>query len=92
MARKPAKRTPQRSPRNNASDDGAAPESPSSDRDKIIAALMTLLAEMPFEEIGLPDIAAGAGVSLAELRGPHFDPHSIDVGQAAVHNARLARR
>jgi AcrR family transcriptional regulator len=68
MARKPARPTPQRSPQNNASEGGVAPESPHSDREKIIAALMRLLAEMPFEEIGVAEIAAGAGVSLAELR------------------------
>jgi len=39
-----------------------------SDRDKIIAALMALLAERQFEAIGLNDIAARAGVSLATLR------------------------
>jgi AcrR family transcriptional regulator len=69
MARRPATRPPQRSPQHNASADGAAPDGPRGERDKIIAALMTLLAEMPFEEIGLHDLAAGAGVSLAELRG-----------------------
>jgi AcrR family transcriptional regulator len=73
MAR-PARRTPQRPQQRNPPDTGAAgaaPEGPRSDRDKIIAALMTLLAESPFEEIGFGDIAAGAGagVSLADLRG-----------------------
>jgi AcrR family transcriptional regulator len=37
-------------------------------REKIIAALMARLAEAPFEEIGLADIAARAGVTLSELR------------------------
>jgi AcrR family transcriptional regulator len=87
MARKPAKRTPQRSPRSNASEEGAAPESPRSDRDKIIAALMTLLAEMPFEEIGLADIAAGSGVSLAELRGQFASKLAI----LAAHIKRIDR-
>ena len=40
-----------------------------SDRDKIIAALLALLAERPIERIGYADIAARAGVSLAVLRG-----------------------
>ena len=40
-----------------------------SDRDKIIAALLALLAEHPIERIGYTDIAARAGVSLAALRG-----------------------
>jgi AcrR family transcriptional regulator len=37
-------------------------------RDKIIAAMMTLLAEEPFEHIGLSDVAKRAGVSLAQMR------------------------
>jgi AcrR family transcriptional regulator len=40
-----------------------------SKRAKIIDALLSLLAEKPFERIGLDDIAKAAGVSLAELRG-----------------------
>jgi AcrR family transcriptional regulator len=72
MARNPARRTPQRPQQRSPSDPGAAgaaPEGPRSDRDKIIAALMSLLAETPFEEIGFGEIAAGAGISLADLRG-----------------------
>ena len=38
------------------------------DRDKIIDAFMSLLAERPFERIGLAAIAQSAGVSLAQLR------------------------
>ena len=38
-------------------------------RDKIIEAFLTLLAEMPFERIGLAELAKSAGVSLADLRG-----------------------
>jgi len=48
---------------------GAAPEGPRNDRDRIIAAFMSLLAETPFEEIGFGEIAAGANVPLADLRG-----------------------
>lgn len=40
----------------------------SANRKKIIEALLTLLAEQPIERIGLGDIAAAAGVSLADLR------------------------
>src|SRR5258708_15810175 len=40
-----------------------------SDRDKIIAALLALLAEHPIERIGYADMAARAGVTLAALRG-----------------------
>ena len=39
-----------------------------SERDRIMETLMALLAEKPLEEIGLADIAGGAGVSLAQLR------------------------
>ncbi|CAL8968449.1 TetR family transcriptional regulator [Rhodoplanes serenus] len=38
-------------------------------RGKMIEAFMELLAEQPYESIGLGDIAARAGVTLAELRG-----------------------
>src|SRR5260370_29909839 len=34
-----------------------------------MGALLALLAENPFERVGLADIAGGAGVSLAQLRG-----------------------
>ncbi len=58
MAKKPARRK------------ASAPPRPSgSDRDRIVATFMGLLAERPFEEIDLSDIAAGAGVSLGALRG-----------------------
>jgi AcrR family transcriptional regulator len=52
----------------------AAPSAPAlpppggTDRDKIIAAFMALLAEKRFEQIGFGDIAARAGVSLATAR------------------------
>lgn len=37
-------------------------------RDRIITAMMELLAEESFEQIGLSDIAKRAGVTLAQLR------------------------
>lgn len=40
-----------------------------SDRAKIVDALLNLLAERPIERIGLDDIANAVGVSLADLRG-----------------------
>ena len=40
----------------------------SANRQKIIDALLELLSEQPIERIGLSDIAAAAGLSLAELR------------------------
>src|SRR5712671_3508321 len=63
MARRPARRPPQRPRR----DDGAHTP-PLSDRDKIIEAFFALLAEQAFEDIGYADLAARAGVSLATLR------------------------
>jgi AcrR family transcriptional regulator len=52
-----------------ASDSTSTADKPA--RERIIAALMSLLAEKPFEEIGLGEIARTSGVSLAELR-EHF--------------------
>jgi len=40
-----------------------------SDRERIIDAFMTLLAEKPIERIGFAEIAKSASVSLSELRG-----------------------
>ena len=61
MARKPQRSRP--APRR------ALPPPPSgSDREKIIAALMALLGEKRFEEIGFGDIAARAGLTLATCR------------------------
>ena len=42
---------------------------PPTEREKIVAAFLALLAEKPFEAIGFPAIAKEAGVSLAALRG-----------------------
>ena len=39
-----------------------------SDRDRVVDAFMALLAEKPIEQIGFAEIAARAGVTLAELR------------------------
>jgi AcrR family transcriptional regulator len=52
-----------------ASDSTSTADKPA--RERIIAALMSLLAAKPFEEIGLGEIARTASVSLAELRD-HF--------------------
>src|SRR5579864_3505237 len=64
MARKSARRPPQR-PRNGA----GTPDPALTDRDKIIAAFLALLAERAFEDIGFAEIAARAGVSLVAMRG-----------------------
>jgi AcrR family transcriptional regulator len=46
------------------------PQSPdgASERERIVEAFMALLGEQPIEQVGFADIAARAGVSLAELR------------------------
>jgi AcrR family transcriptional regulator len=45
-----------------------APSGDGSERERIIDAFMTLLAERPIERIGFADIAKEAGVSLSDLR------------------------
>jgi AcrR family transcriptional regulator len=68
MARKPARKSPRRPPRPASAGASAEPPTPTTDREKIIAAFLALLADEPFESIGLPDVAGQAGVSLAQLR------------------------
>ncbi len=48
----------------------AAPTPPltGSDRDKAVAALMELLAEQSFEDVGLAEVAGRAGIKLSQLR------------------------
>ena len=41
---------------------------PGDAREKIVDALMALVAEKPWDEISLTDVAAGAGLSLAQFR------------------------
>ncbi|MFL1877210.1 TetR/AcrR family transcriptional regulator, partial [Hansschlegelia beijingensis] len=45
------------------------PAAPADPKEKIVAALFTLLGEKSWSEIGLYEVAQRAGVSLAELRG-----------------------
>ena len=66
MARNPARKSARKSASKPARDDAAPP---AGDRDKIVAAFLALLAEQRIEQIGFADIAAGAGVPLAQLRG-----------------------
>jgi len=60
MARKPKRERKERA--------AAPPPRGTSDRDKAIDALMTLLAEHSFEDIGLAEIAGRAGLKLSQLR------------------------
>ena len=89
MARKAAR--PARPTRKTAASSSSPTRAaPSSDRDKIIAALFALLAEQPIERIGLAEIAERAGVSLAELRGVFGSPlaiiaaHTKDIDRAVL--------
>jgi AcrR family transcriptional regulator len=71
MARRPTpRRTPAAAPRaTSRAQAGPASAVPGkSDRERVIAAFMDLLAEKPFEDIGFAEIASSAGVSLAQLR------------------------
>jgi AcrR family transcriptional regulator len=66
MARRP-RRNPQEP--HGASGEDSVPVDPNAPaRDRIIAALMALVAERSIEEVGFADIAGRAGVSLADLR------------------------
>src|SRR5262249_7494891 len=58
------------------------------DRDKIIAALMALLAEKRFEEIGFNEIAGRSGVSLATIRNEFGSKIAI----LAAHAKNLDRK
>jgi AcrR family transcriptional regulator len=64
MARKPARKSAR--PRSGAAGSAAAP---TGDRDKIVAALLALLAEKRIEQIGFAEIAETAGVPLSQVRG-----------------------
>jgi len=48
-----------------------------SERERIVAAFMRLLAQRPIERVGFPEIAREAGVSLAELRNRYGDTLAI---------------
>ncbi len=66
MARHPARKSARKPAAKPARDDAAPP---AGDRDTIIAAFLALLAEQRIEQIGFAEIAEGAGVPLAQLRG-----------------------
>ena len=68
MARKPKRR--RKTP-------SAPPPRGSSDRDKAIDALMALLAEHRFEQIGLAEVAGRAGIKLSQLRAEFGSTLSI---------------
>jgi AcrR family transcriptional regulator len=74
MARRSARKSAAKSARSSTQRPTVAS---GSDREKIIAAFLSLLAEKQIEQIGLADIAAEAGVSLAQLRGEFASPIAI---------------
>ena len=57
-----------RKPKNERKAVSAPPPRGGSDRDKAVDALMALLAEHSFEEIGLAEVAGRAGLKLSQLR------------------------
>ena len=70
MARRTVRRPARQSARkSSAPSSGRQPAPPAGDREKIIAAFLTLLADKPIERIGFAEIAEASGVSLAQLRG-----------------------
>ena len=75
MARRP--RQPARPAGNPASSPSGAGGTPTSARDKVIAALLALLTEKSIEQIGLEEIAEEAGLSLADLRDAFSSPLAI---------------
>jgi AcrR family transcriptional regulator len=76
---RPARATPKTAP---------APPPAGTDREKIVAAFMALLAEKRIEEIGFGDIASRAGVSLSTLRGEFATKLAI----LAAHMKELDRK
>jgi len=67
-----------------------APPRGTTDRDKAIDALMALLAEHSFEEIGLAEVAGRAGLKLSQLRAEFgstlaiFAGHMKDIDRAVL--------
>ena len=67
-----------------------APPRGTSDRDKAVDALLSLLAERSFEEIGLAEVAGRAGLKLSQLRAEFgstlaiFAGHMKDIDRAVL--------
>jgi AcrR family transcriptional regulator len=85
MARRPS-RAPSNPPASNPASDGNGASSDNA-RDKIIAAFLVLLAEKRFENIDLVEVAARAGLSLAEIR----TEFASTLGIHAAHVKRIDR-
>jgi AcrR family transcriptional regulator len=78
MARRPIRKTARRSARAAPT---RGPAAALTERDKIVAAFMALLADKPFEAIGLAEVAERAGISLSQLRGEFSSTLAILAGQ-----------
>ena len=76
MARRPARKPAAKGAAADKSASAALPPD-AGDREKIVAAFLSLLAEKRFEQIGLAEIADTAGVSLAEFRDAFASPLAI---------------
>jgi AcrR family transcriptional regulator len=88
MARRPARKAARKSTRAAAA---PGPAAATTDRDKIIAAFLALLADKPFEAIGFDDIAGRAGLSLVQLRSEFASKLGILAGfLKAIDRAVLA--
>jgi AcrR family transcriptional regulator len=68
MARKSARKSTPRATTSRAKPDQEKPGGDRSARERVVDALLALLAEKPIEQIGFAEIATQADVSLAELR------------------------
>jgi len=91
MARKPARKAARKSARVTSRKTPTA-AAPTTEREKIVAAFLGLLAERPFEEIDVAEVAAAAGVSLADLRGEFASTLAIFAAHMkAVDRAVLAQ-
>src|SRR5579863_10249793 len=74
MARKPARKSQATRSAHSAASSAAAP---AGDRDKIVGAFLTLLADKRIEQIGFAEIAEHAGVTLVQLRDEFSSPLAI---------------
>src|SRR6266853_4209712 len=81
MARKPTRKQAARPASSAAKNDSNKNDRNNRAGDAIVAAFMALLAEKPIERIGFAEIAAQAGVSLAELRGRYGSTLAILAAQ-----------
>jgi AcrR family transcriptional regulator len=76
MARRPSRPARRERPTpKSAPPQASRPEG--TERERIIAAFLTLLAETSIDRIGLTEIAASAGVTLAQMRGEFGSPLAI---------------